>query len=417
MRKLSSVLVFGLTAILCLQCSSLTEPEDPQPEPRRTIAQLTPAESQLLFSFDAFGTRLFREIADRAEPGDNLFVSPLSVSYAFGMLLNGAVGDTRDSLAATLGVLSVPENGVNESYQNLMSTLTQLDPDVTMDIANSIWYRQGIPVEQPFIETNQTYFDALVQGLDFSDESAALTINNWVNDKTRGKITSIIDPPISSEVIMYLINAVYFKADWTLPFNPEYTETADFHRADGSTVDCDMMLNLNTFAYLQNDLLTSVGLPYGEEGFRMTILLPNEGNSVADVLDEMSDEAWAGWLESTVETEVMVGLPKFRFAYNISLANVLQDMGMTIAFNSSTADFTAMTLLDDVYISDVLHKSFVQVDEEGTEAAAVTAIEVSVGSAPSPSIFCDRPFLFVIHEDVSGAILFMGKVAEPVWGE
>ncbi len=416
MRKVSLVLIIGLAAVLCLQCSSGTEPEETQPEPRRTIAQLTPVETEILQSFDGFGITLFREIADSAEPNENLFVSPLSVSYAFGMLLNGAASDTRDSISATLGVLNVPEDEVNQSYQSLTSTLIQLDPTVTMDIANSIWYRQGITVEQPFIETNQTYFDALVQDLDFDAESAAQTINDWVDAKTRGKITSVIDPPIPAQIIMYLINAVYFKADWTLPFNPDYTETADFHRADGSTVVCDMMFQQSTFKYLYNDLFTSIGLPYGDEGFRMTILLPNEGNTVADVLDEMTAEAWTGWLESTVETEVTVNLPKFRFEYKKMLSTTLQAMGVSIAFDPMLADFTAMVPMGGVYVSDVLHKSFIQVDEDGTEAAAVTVIDIGIVSIP-PQVRCDRPFLFVIHEDVSGAILFMGKVAEPVWEE
>ncbi|MEW5924113.1 MAG: serpin family protein, partial [Candidatus Zixiibacteriota bacterium] len=255
---------------------------------------------------------------------------------------------------------------------------------------------------------------ALVKEVDFQDLATVTMINNWVDENTHGKITKIVDPPIPDGVAVILLNAVYFKGTWTHLFDTSHTYNAEFHLEDGSTTPCRMMTMEDTVAYFSNDVFEAIDLPYGDGSFSMTILLPNENKTVDDILLQLSQENWSTWLDSFLPTIETIFVPRFKFSYNVKLTDVLMAMGMSIAFTPE-ADLSKMFVSGSGWIDQVIQKTFVQVDEEGTEAAAVTAVVVV--TSLDPGFMLDRPFLFVIHEHQTGAVLFMGKIAAPVWND
>ncbi len=412
--------IYSMLAMLALLCGMAAAPgcsrkgadSSTTDEPRRMPANLKASEKQLCESSAGFGLRLFREIVDAEPNSSNIFISPLSASMALGMTLNGAGGETRDSMQSTLQLtgLTLPE--INESYQGLIDVLIHADDDVKFQIANSIWYREGLPVMTEFIDLNKTFFDALVTEMNFNDTAAADIINAWVNDNTLGKIPTIVQKPINWDIVMFLINAVYFKGAWTSEFDEELTRDTLFTLTDNSKVPCCMMYQEGNFASYHNDLFDVVDLPYGGGSFRMTLFLPGPEIDVNELAAQFTDANWAEWIGNLEEKHINLGLPRFKFDYKIKLNDVLEAMGMGIAL-SPGADFSNMIEGDEVWIDKVLQKAFIEVNEEGTEAAAATVVVVVV-SIP-PNVNFDRPFIFVIRENVSGAILFMGRVMEPVY--
>jgi len=395
MRKSFGIIIIIFISLLWLQCSDSDNPAGTiEPVPHRTIADLTSAELNLLGSCNRFGLKLFSEVARDVSPDSNIFISPLSVSYALGMAYNGASGETRDSIAATLEMAGLSVEEINQSYQSLNQLLTQLDPEVAFNIANSIWY-------------------ALVRQLDFDQPWAADTINHWVDVNTNGKIDKVISNPIDPSVLVYLINAIYFKGAWTYPFDPDSTYQTNFYPSDGVAIECDMMSRNDTIMFYSNDYFQAVNLPYSQGDFSMTLLVPKPSITMEELISSLTAENWANWTDSFMINYVTLGLPKFKFEYETGMNDMLKSMGMNIAFGPY-ADFTNM-LAGGGYIDTVIHKSFVQVDEEGTEAAAVTVIAIC-GSA-LPGMILDRPFLFVIHENETGTILFIGKIARPIWAD
>lgn len=417
MRPVILLSVIILTGLLCLQCSRTTEPTPPAP-PDGPI-QVTEAEKELIASSNRFGFTLFKKVAE-ADPDSNLFISPLSVSLALGMTYNGAAGDTREAMASALELAGMTPEEINQSYRHIIDFLSSLDPAVAFSIANSIWYRQGFPISPTFVDLNQTYFDAQVRGLDFGQPWAADTINAWVDVNTNGKITKIIDPPIPSFMVMFLINAIYFKGDWTLPFDTSLTRDMDFFLSDGQIVQRPFMQTDTLLDYFDNDLFQMLDLPYGDGDFSMTIILPSPDHTPDDVMAAMNPESWSAWIAGLAETDLQLALPKFRFRYDRKLNDMLKDMGMAIAFDGELADFSNMVtdmglLPGNLFIDFVQHKTFVQVDEVGTEAAAVTVVGIGVTSIGPHVLFVNRPFVVAIRERESGTILFLGKVIDPVW--
>ncbi len=417
MRQIIRAVLLMTLGLLCLQCSNSTAPQEPDPNPpagpERTPADLTTAEKDLLASSNEFGFELFNKITS-AEPADkNIFISPLSVSFALAMTYNGAVGDTRDAMATTLRLDGMSVEEADQSYQSLTQLLTQLDPSVVFNIANSIWYRQGKAVRQEFIDACTEYFDALVKEVNFQDPATLDLINGWVDENTNGRITEILKPPVDPNIAMLLMNAIYFKGDWTNQFEDTATFDSYFYPTSESPVECRMMSKTDTMLYYQNDLFQAVDLPYGDEYFSMTVLLPQPEVTVDSLIGQLTAENWASWMTGFHAEEVPLYLPKFKFEYGIDLKEMLEAMGMAIAFDGSSADFSNMFADGVGWIDQVKHKTFVQVDESGTEAAAVTVVVMvdSVGLY----MCVNRPFVFVIHEREAGTILFMGKVVNPVW--
>ncbi len=374
---------------------------------------LTPLEKQLVESDNKFGFKLFNEII-KQEQDKNIFISPLSVSMALGMTVNGANGETQAAMERTLELAGLTTEDINRSYQSLIGLLTNLDRKVIFQIANSIWYRQGMNFEQEFIDRNQIYFDALVRALDFGDPNSVVTINDWVKDNTNGKIKKIIDN-IDPNIVMFLMNAIYFKGTWTYEFDKELTQDDFFKLTDDSRKPCKMMVQTNEFNYFENDDFQAIDLPYGDKQFNMTVLLPRSSNDIDSLIEGLNNRNWSQWLTNFSPDSVTLQFPKFKLEYEIKLNDVLAALGMGIAFTGA-ADFTGMYKPGGLWIDYVKHKTFVEVNEEGTEAAAVTvvAIDESLGGPEPPKFMrVDRPFVFVIRENHSGTLLFMGKIVEP----
>jgi serpin B len=375
---------------------------------------LSQAELALIEADNAFALKLFREIEAHESASANIFVSPLSVSMALGMTYNGAAGETQEAMAQTLEFQELSLDDVNQGYRDLIDLLFDLDPQIEWQLANSIWYREGFFVEPSFIDVNRIFFDAQVEALDFGGPSAADVMNQWVSDGTNGRIEEIVDNPIDPNTIMFLINAISFKGDWRHQFDKDLTRDAPFTLLDGTQITTPRMAHRHEVEVRMGwDALASVvEMPYGGDAFTMVVVLPHPGVSLQSVVDGLDSEQWAWWMTNLSEVEVVVEMPKFSFEYEIGLKDVLTSLGMGIAFDDSSADFTKINPAGDLHISTVKHKTFVQVDEEGTEAAAATSVEVGVTSAPLPFVI-DRPFLFAIRERITGTILFMGKMVDP----
>ncbi len=371
----------------------------------------------LVDSDNLFGINLFKEVLKSEEPEKNVMISPLSVSLALAMTYNGADGDTKEAMEKTLELSGFTIDEINENYKMLIGALASVDPKVLMSIANSIWYKQTFEVEQDFINVNQNYFYAEVSPLDFLDPEAVNTINNWVADKTNDKITEILDY-IPASAVMYLINAIYFKGIWKYEFDESGTEEKPFYLSNGTTKDVPMMVQEGSFNYLSNDIIQAVEMPYGAGNYSMIILLPQYNKTLDDIIDQLSNENWNRWLSEFYEAgKVQIHLPKFKFEYEDSLNNELINLGMGIAFDPYNADFSKINPNRQLFISRVIHKTFIEVNEEGTEAAAVTLVEMMETSAGGGETFIpfyvNQPFIFVIKEKYTNSIIFIGKVMEP----
>ncbi len=412
-KRLNLFLVL-LIGICLLQCSKnpVSTPDTAKDDPTPGSTWFAPG---LVESDNKFGLKLFKEII-KEEKDKNVFISPLSVSMALGMTYNGANGSTQEAMQKTLELSGLTIQEVNVSYKNLIKLLTGLDPKVQFQIANSIWYRQSLTPEEEFLNLCKEYFNALVSGLDFSDPNAAKIINAWVDENTNGKIKEIVDAPIHPLTVMFLINAIYFKGTWTYQFDENLTTDDWFTLPDGSRKLCQVMSQRSLYKYFSNDDFKAVDLPYGERRFSMTIFLPTYGACVDSLIMKFDHENFNYWLSCFSSDSGDIHIPKFKLEYERGLNDILKVMGMEIAFNPYQADFTKMYREGGVWIDTVKHKTFVEVNEEGTEAAAVTSVEGTLG--PGPSGFrmrVNRPFVFVIRENQSQTILFIGKIVEPVF--
>jgi serine protease inhibitor len=378
---------------------------------------LTSGEAQLVAADNGFAFRLLGAIA-QADAGTNRFISPLSVGMALGMAYNGAAGATADTMRLTLGFDGLTRDEINTSYRSLIDLLRGLDPSVEFAIANSVWYRPEFALDSAFLDRTERYFDAAVRPLDFASPDAAPTINRWVSDATHGRITSIVDAPIPPDIIAYLINAIYFKGTWTYQFPRDGTRPGPFYRADGTTRDVPMMRTPEPIPvqHAWTSEVEVLDLPYGGGAYRMTIVLPAVGVPLDSLVGALTQQQWDGWIGALDSTSLLVTMPKFQLAYEKSLVDALEALGMKVAFCRNwpayNPDFTAMYPPGGACISNVKHKTWVDVNEEGTEAAAVTSVEIGYTSVP-PGITVDRPFLFAIRERLSGTIVFIGTIADP----
>jgi serpin B len=409
MKRTSGMAVLLVLAALLHQCADRIF----DPVEVREKRDLTSFEKQLVQSGNEFGIELFKKINEFGQD-KNIFISPLSVSVALGMTLNGAGGSTFDAMRSTLAFEDMTQEQINESYQSLIELLTGLDPKVKFSLANSIWYRNDFQVEEDFVNTNKTYFDALVRQLNFASPDAVKTINGWIEDKTNGKIKKMIER-IAPNVVMFLINAIYFKGTWTYEFDKDLTKDDQFTKQDGATVPVRMMAQEGDFNYFGDIGLQAIELPYGDGDFSMILLLPRGDKSIEDLTDQISVEKLNEWTERLRQQKVggILEMPRFTFEYGSSLKEVLSALGMSIAFNPGQANFTRINKGGGLWIDDVLHKAFVEVNEEGTEAAAASVVVIVVSAGGHLLMRLDRPFLFIIQENRSDTILFMGKVMEP----
>lgn len=406
-RRLGFALCLLLPAAVVLHGCELLPSED---EPR-DVRTLTTSEQLIVDSDNRFGFNLFRALSSD-EGSNNVFISPLSVSVALGMTLNGADGETYEAMRKTLELNGLSETEINESYRSLIDLLRGLDPKVIFEIANSIWYPQEFQVEHDFLDANRDYFDSEVRELDFGDPEAVDIINRWVDENTHGKIEEILEE-IDPNVVMYLINAIYFNGTWTYEFEKDKTQQRPFTNADGGRTNVPTMAQQAELAYFETDRFQAVDLPYGDSLFSMTVILPRDGENLESIIEDVDQEMWNDWTRRFDAADVSLRLPRFKLEYEKKLNEILSAMGMDIAFDAARADFTRIRRSGGLWIDYVKHKAFVEVDEEGTEAAAVTvvAIEERAAGGSTVTMFVDRPFVFFIREQHSGTILFVGKVA------
>jgi serine protease inhibitor len=393
-----------------ISCGGL--PSEPGGMPARLDAlprPLSDGEQAIVAAANDFSFSLFRTV-NAAQRDANVFISPLSASMALGMTMNGAAGATYDQMRRALAFGDAGAGDINAGYKSLIALLRGLDPQVDVRIANSIWYREGFPVEPSFVEASRNYFDAEVGALDFSKPAALTTINSWVSGATAGHIPTILDR-IDRDLVMLLINAIYFKGSWREKFDPALTREAPFHGVDGDR-PAMLMHREGTMGYLATADFTAVDLPYGNSAFTMTVVLPQPGRNVEDVVATLRSAQWTDWAQQLREVQVDLFLPRFRLAWERTLNEDLEALGMRDAFVDGGADFSRLSPLGrQVFISFVKQKTYVDVDEEGTEAAAVTAVGAAVTSMPQTVVLrVDRPFIFVIRERLSGTVMFLGKV-------
>jgi serpin B len=324
------------------------------------------------------------------------------------MAWNGANGTTKTEMETAMKMRGMSVSDINGYYQIMQSTLPGIDPTTKLSIANSLWYKTGFNVKPDFLKVNSDYFNAYIKELDFSQAWAVDTINNWCSKKTNKLIPTIINQ-IPSNAVMYLMNAVYFKGIWSKQFDKTKTSELTFTNETGNQVNVNMMNMKDTFAYAQTDIAQYLEMPYGNKAFSMTVILPADNITTNDVLNTLTADNWSVALNSLTEQQVTVYLPRFKVTNSFNLNQELQDMGMKLAFTDA-ADFSNIAAVP-LKISYVIHNTYCTVDEEGTEAAAVTSIGIVTSAERQPIIFnVNKPFVFVIREKSTGVILFIGKM-------
>ena len=378
--------------------------------------ELSGSELAVIDASNAFSLDLLREV-DAREAAPNVFLSGLSASMALGMTMNGAAGDTWDAMRTTLRFGDLTEEEINASYRDLIALLLTLDRRVEIGIANATFADDGFAVRQDFLDRLREYFDAEAGTLDFQDPSSIDAVNTWAAEKTHDRIDEILKawPP---GAVLALLNALYFKGDWTEKFDRGKTALRPFELPSGETVEVETMRTETGLLRIGGDLESgaTIGeLPYGGRAFVMNVVLPPEGTSLDAFLEGADGDDWDRWM-TTLPAELGTGivqLPKIELEYERELNDELSDMGMEIAFDPASADLSRIGP-GDLYVSLVKQKTYVRVDEEGTEAAAVTVVVISETSAPqTPTLVVDRPYLFAIRERLSGTLLFMGVVRDP----
>jgi serpin B len=391
-------------------CGTSTESQNPPPLLTRLPRTLSPTEQRIVDGSNAFTFELLRQATRTLRPDSNAFLSPLSASMALGMALNGASGETLKDMQAALRLAGLTEAELNQGYRNLIRLLGGLDSRTEMRIANSIWGRQGLRMEPAFEEAGRTFFDAEVQSLDFGSPQAVETINRWVSGKTNKKIPRLLEQ-ISREEVLFLINAIYFKGKWREAFESKNTREGPFQGGDGRDRNAPLMRQQKTLRYDETADYQAVDLLYGNGAFTMTVLLPKANRGPGELLARLDPAAWKSLTERFHQAEVNLTLPRFRLEYTRRLNPDLKALGMELAFDPSRADFSRIADVrpERLYISRVDQKTFVEVNEEGTEAAAATGVGVSVTSARQVvEMKVDRPFVFAIRERLSGTVLFLG---------
>ena len=416
------LLVFGCLAvgIFLSACSNENESgKKDYPDPIKidlSTTEFRMAEESRNFAADLFS--VVHELQANDPESENIAISPLSLNMALAMVWNGANGETKQVIQEAMGMGDYPQSEVNDYFKKLREDFVKTDPTVKLAITNSIWVRQGFPVKSSFYDVNKNYYQAEVKEVDFSSPNTPSLINQWCSDNTNGLIKEMITD-ISPDVMMYLINALYFKGERsdTYGFDASATHNAEFTKENGSSIQVKMMSQNNELPYYSDEYLSTTSLPFGNNAFSMAFFLPNEGVSFAEMLNQLKQpDYFSRCLQSGNKTEVDLYIPKFKIEYEISLNETLQQLGMGIAF-TDFADFSGISDIP-LRISNVKQKTSVSIDEKGGEAAAVTVIEFGETTAFLPqtqkAIFrADRPFLFAIRENSTGVVLFMGKIGNP----
>ncbi len=419
MQKLYICLI--LIGILILGCSNkTTSPGNGNNNDYSKVDSLAYSVDEELTSANLkFALKVFNKIEEQ-NSDENIFISPLSLSIALAMTYNGALEETYEAMSTTLEFQNMSLDKVNEEFLKLIKSLQACDSNVELSIANSIWIRDGFPVKPGFIERNENFYLSQVSNLDFNLPNAPDIINNWVEENTNGKITDLIQQ-ISPLEVMFLINALYFKGQWKFQFDEADTEEDIFHLSDGTTKIVLMMKSSGKdYKYYFDDNFSAVRMPYGRDKISMYVFLPKGEYNLDDFIASIDAENWNNWMNSFDSLSNIFeyeedyecfefNLPKFKLEYEKELNDALKALGMEIAF-TDYANFGEISE-GPLWINYVKQKAFIEINEQGSEAAAATVVSMSYGSPPD--FIVNRPFFFVIRDDRSGTILFMGKILDP----
>jgi len=364
-----------------------------------------------------FGFDLLERLIED-EPSENVFISPASISLALTMTLNGAEGETFDQMANVLGLTGLEIEDINSVNADLLEIDWARYGIEDLSIVNSLWADRGFSFEPGFMKVNRDVYGARITTLDLQDPETPERINAWVRDATRERIDRIVGV-IPDFAVLYLINAVYFKGAWKEPFEEKNTEEEDFFLLDGTPTRVPMMFNSGSYRYLDGEGFQAIALPYGVGRICMYVLLPDRDVGLAGFLAGLDGGTWGEWigeLRSRGPRDGSLKMPRFELEYGVSLGDFLQPMGMAVAFDPARADFSRM-IPEQVWIDEVKHKTYLKVNEEGTEAAAGTSVGIALSIMPERRepfrMVVNRPFFVAVRDNATGWILFMGVVADP----
>ena len=423
--SLLRVALLAILAVGLLSCSQQVSSRDVgQPQgvpptstanPQSPVATATPNQmtKELAAAYNRFGFNLFTRL-QQEESQKNLFISPTSISTALAMVYNGAKGETQQAIDNTLSLQGLSLADLNQGNVALKASLETGDEKVAINIGNSLWLGKNASFLPDFIQRVGESYQAKISSLDFANkQEAATAINDWVKEQTQGKIEQIVDE-VDPDTIAFLVNAIYFKGKWSEQFNPADTKEMPFTLLDGSQKQHPMMSQSGQYAYYDNEQFQAVALPYGEGRWSFYVFLPKPGVSLDKFYETLTADNWEKWMQQLSYQPGKITLPRFKMEYDITLNDSLKAMGMEVAFDRNKADFSGMTEAKAA-IDKVQHKTFVEVNEEGTEAAAVTSVGIVATSLPPPpfEMLVDRPFFAAIRDGQTGTILFMGSMVNP----
>ena len=380
-------------------------------EDRQAEAQLI--DKQVIQSENTLGIQLLQEFI-KTDKTENVIISPYSISTALALAYNGASSDTATQMAKALGWGATTLEKLNQANEQQRKLLEHSDEGVELSIANSIWYQEGIEIRPSFLNTGENSYKAEINAEDNLSSSRTMdNINDWVKKNTHDKINNILSEPLSTDTMSVLINAIYFKGTWEHPFSEDFTVARPFTMGDGSIQNVQMMQQTHDFPYKETEDWQAIRLPYGDGRMSLLIILPRKQSTIDTFIQQLAKDS-SPWQKSFDSRHVHISLPRFTADYAKTLNQALQTLGMSDAFDPRKADFSQMST-EPLYISEILHKTFLEVNEKGTEAAAVTAVLVPAAGTPSPPVdmTVDRPFFFAIEDTQSKAWLFLGTITEP----
>lgn len=380
------------------------------PVPQIPMVEVDP---KLVTANTRFGFKLFSQVLQQSQ-SENVLISPTSVAIALSMTYNGASGNTQQAMAKVLELQDMSLAEINRANAALESSLENADPEVKLAIANSLWGNAGFSFRPEFLQRNREFYHAKIATLDFRSPGAPDQINSWVSQNTAGKIPTIIDQ-INPNQVLFLINAVYFKGKWTRQFDKQETRDRPFYLLDGSRKQHPMMAQQGDYQYYETNQFQAISLPYGNGRLSLYIFLPKSNVTLQTFYQGLTPENWNIWMAQFSEQAGSIQLPRFQFEYSTSLNEALQALGMGSAFDAAQADFSGISP-EAIAIDQVRHKTFIEVNEEGTEAAAATSIGMTRAAIRLKQPFqmvVDRPFFSAIRDNQTGTILFMGSVMNP----
>lgn len=411
--RLSGVAIASCLLVSMMGCGQMANGES-QRESVSSPAVAKAIDPTLVAADTQFGLKLFGQLVKQT-PDQNLFISPASVAIALTMTYNGASGPTQQAMAKVLGLQGIELNDINQANAALRLLLTNPEPQVELTFANSLWTKQGLELKPEFLDRNRQFYEAQVTSLNFRDPRSPAQINAWVKEQTRNKISQVVDT-LSPNDVLILVNAIYFKGVWTRAFDPLQTTIEPFYGLNGRLKNHPFMAQSGDYKYYETADFQAVSLPYGKQGrLSLDIFLPRQKSSLAAFYKTLTAKNWQSWISQFRTRSGSVQIPRFKLEYATQLKQALSALGMGVAFDPAQATFVNLSSTP-THIGQVQHKTFIDVNEAGTEAAGTTTVGIRATSVPVDPPFkfmVDRPFFCVIRDRQTGTLLFMGSIVAP----